>query len=114
MYFNDNIKSKLDVALNILATIGCIMVIFFIFKDTVTDGNDIKRYNKTKDSLEGVIQKYKDDYKLLEIRAEYLDSIIKVKSDNVRIIKERFYIYRDREIKNPSEAISFVKKFIQE
>jgi ABC-type dipeptide/oligopeptide/nickel transport system permease component len=114
MYLNDNIKSKLDIALNILATIGGIMVIFFIFKETKIEGDNIRQYTKTKDSLEALIKKYKDDYKILERRAEYLDSIIKVKSDNVRIIKERFYIYRDREIKNPSEATSFVKKFIQE
>lgn len=114
MDLNDNIKNKLDIVLNILATIGGIMVIFFIFKDTKTENDDIRQYTKTRDSLEGIIKKYKDDYKLLETRAEYLDSIIKVKSDNVRIIKERFYIYRDREIKNPSEATSFVKKFIQE
>ena len=114
MAFNDNIKSKLDMVLNVLATIGGIMFIFFIFKDTGTESNDIRQYTKTRDSLEGIIEKYKDDYKLLERRAEYLDSIIKVKSDNVRIIKERFYIYRDRDIKNPSEATSFVKKFIQE
>lgn len=114
----ENLKITIDNIINILikvfATFGGIMLVFFMFNNKPKQSDDVRQYNKTKDSLEGIIQKYKEDYKLLEKKANHLDSIIKVKTDNVKIIKQRFYIYRDREIKNPTEATRFIQNFIKE
>jgi hypothetical protein len=112
--FKTKLNEIFTVLIKVFATFGGIMLVFFMFKDTPKQSDDIRQYNKTKDSLEGIIQKYKEDYKLLEKRANHLDSIIKVKAYNVKIVKERFYIYRDREIKNPTEATRYIQKFIQE
>ena len=74
----------------------------------------IKYSTKTKDSLEALINKYELDYAELKKRADNLDSLIKVRKDSILIIKERFYVYRNREIKNPDEATKLIKKFLNE
>ncbi len=44
-----------------------------------------------------MIQKYESDYVELKKRADNLDSLIKVRKDSILIIKERFYVYKNRE-----------------
>jgi len=95
--------------------IGLFAIIFiYIVYDNSRSKEQIRVSTKTKDSLEALINKYEFDYTSLKQKADELDSIIKVKSENIRIVKERFYIYRDRKITNPDSATKFVKDFIKE
>jgi hypothetical protein len=74
----------------------------------------IKSSTKTKDSLEALINKYELDYSELKKRADKLDSLIKVRKDSILIVKERFYVYKNRQIKNPDEATKLIKNFLNE
>ncbi len=108
------IDSKIELALKVFAMFGFLMFVFYVWNDNKNYENTLRQYNKTKDSLEGIIQKYQSDYYTIKLKADYLDSLIKVKSESVRTIRTKFYVYRDREIKNPDSAINYVKKFIIE
>ena len=108
------IDKRLEWILKGIATLGGLLFVFYMFKDTQNSAEEVRQYTKTKDSLEALVQKYQYDYTFLKKRADELDSIIKVKSENVRIVKERFYIYRDRKITNPDSATKFIKDFIKE
>lgn len=69
---------------------------------------------KTADSLEALINKYQFDYVLLKKRADELDSLITVRKDSILIIRKKFYVYRDREIKNPDEATKYIINFLKD
>ncbi len=95
--------------------IGLFAILFlYIMYDNHTSKEQIKSSTKSKDSLEALIQKYEFDYVELKKKADGLDSLIKVRKDSVLIIKERFYIYRNREIKNPDDATKYIKNFLNE
>jgi hypothetical protein len=108
------IDKKIQMILKLFATFAAIGVILSIFIGTKIEGDNIRQYTKTKDSLEAVINKYEFDYVELKKRADKLDSLIKVRKDSILIIKERFYIYKNREIKNPDEATKLIKNFLNE
>ncbi len=90
------------------------MLFIYVIYDNNRSKEQIKVSTKTKDSLEALIQKYEFDYVELKKRADKLDSLIKVRKDSILIIKERFYVYKNREIKNPDEATKLIKNFINE
>ncbi len=95
--------------------IGLFTIMFlYIVYDNYKSKEQIKSSTKTKDSLEALINKYELDYVDLKKRADKLDSLIKVRKDSILIIKERFYVYKNREIKNPDEATKLIKKFLNE
>lgn len=108
------IDKRMEWILKGIATLGCLLFVFYIFKDTKNSAEEIRQYTKTKDSLEALVQKYQYDYTFLKKRADELDSLIKVKTENVRIVKQKFYIFRDRKITNPDSATKFIKDFIKE
>jgi hypothetical protein len=108
------IDKKIEMILKSFATFTAIGVILSIFIATKIEGDNIRQYTKTKDSLEALINKYELDYVELKKRADKLDSLIKVRKDSILIIKERFYIYKNREIKNPDEATKLIKNFLNE
>ena len=93
-----------------------IFAILFIYAiyDNNRSKEQISQSNKTKDSLEALINKYEFDYTSLKQRADVLDSLIKVRKDSIIIIKQKFYVYRDKEIKNPDEATKYIKNFLNE
>ncbi len=74
----------------------------------------LKQSTKTADSLEALINKYEFDYTNLKKRADELDSLIKVRKDSILIIKQKFYVYRDKEIKNPDEATKYIINFLKD
>ena len=90
-----------------------ILLIYNVYENSQSK-EQIKVSTKTKDSLEALINKYEFDYVELKKRADNLDSLIKVRKDSILIIKERFYIYKNREIKNPDEATKLIKNFLNE
>jgi hypothetical protein len=108
------IDKKIQMVVKSFAVFGAIGIILFIFISTKIEGDNIRQYTKTKDSLEALIKKYEFDYVELKKRADNLDSLIKVRKDSILIIKERFYVYKNREIKNPDEATKLIKNFINE
>ena len=94
---------------------GVFAILFlYMMYDNYLSKEQIKSSTKTKDSLEALINKYEFDYVALKNRADKLDSLIKVRKDSILIIKERFYVYKNREIKNPDEATKFIKNFLNE
>jgi hypothetical protein len=111
---NDVSEKKIGDYIKIIAiTIFTILFLYIIY-DNYTSKEQIKSSTKTKDSLEALINKYEFDYVELKKRADNLDSLIKVRKDSILIIKERFYIYKNREIKNPDEATKLIKNFLNE
>jgi len=111
---HDVSEKKIGDYIKIIAiTIFAILFLYIIY-DNYTSKEQIKSSTKTKDSLEALINKYEFDYVELKKRADNLDSLIKVRKDSILIIKERFYIYKNREIKNPDEATKLIKNFLNE
>lgn len=74
----------------------------------------LRQSQKTADSLEALVNKYEFDYTNLKKRADELDSIIKVRKDSILIIRKKFYVYRDKEIKNPDEATKYIINFLKD
>jgi hypothetical protein len=111
---NDVSEKKIGDYIKIIAiTIFTILFLYMMY-DNHTSKEQIKVSTKTKDSLEALIKKYEFDYIELKKRADDLDSLIKVRKDSILIIKERFYVYKNREIKNPDEATKLIKNFLNE
>ena len=105
---------KIQMILKAFVVLAVIGIILFIFIDTKIEGNNIRQYTKTKDSLEALIKKYQYDYISIKKRADELDSMIKVRTDSVIIIKQKFYLYKSKEIKNPDEATKYIINFLKE
>lgn len=74
----------------------------------------LRQSQKTADSLESLINKYQFDYIVLKKRADELDSLITVRRDSILIIRKKFYVYRDKEIKNPDEATKYIINFLKD
>lgn len=95
--------------------IGIFVILFiYLVYDNNRSKEQIKSSTKTKDSLESLINKYEFDYTTLKQKADELDSIIKVRKDSIIIIKKKFYVYRDKEIKNPDEATKYIINFLKD
>lgn len=110
----DVLEKKVGDYIKIIAIAVFAIMFLYVIYDNHTSKEQIKSSTKTKDSLEALIQKYEFDYVALKNRADKLDSLIKVRKDSILIIKERFYVYKNREIKNPDEATKFIKNFLNE
>jgi len=95
--------------------IGVFAILFvYLVYDNNRSKEQIKTSTKTKDSLDALINKYEFDYTNLKKRADELDSLIKVRKDSILIIRKKFYVYRDKEIKNPDEATKYIINFLKD
>jgi len=108
------INERIEWILKGIAIIGLIGIILFIFIDTKIEGDNIRQYTKTKDSLEGVIQMYQAEYKILKEHSDKLDSIINNQTEKVKYIKKNFYIFKTPTINNPDSATKYIRNFIKE
>ena len=108
------IDKKIQMILKGFVVLAAIGIILSIFIGTKIEGDNIRQYTKTKDSLEALIKKYQYDYILIKKRADELDSMIKVRTDSVIIIKQKFYVYKSKEIKTPDEATKYIINFLKE
>jgi hypothetical protein len=90
-----------------------VLLIYNVY-DNSRSKEQLKESKKTADSLEALINKYEFDYIELKKRAYELDSIIKVRKDSILIVKEKFYIYKSKEIKNPDEATKYIINFLKD
>lgn len=102
---------------NYIKNFGIILfaiLFLYVTYDNNQSKNQIIKSTKTKDSLEALIKKYQYDYISLKKRADELDSIIKVRTDSVIIIKQKFYVYKSKEIKTPDEATKYIINFLKE
>ncbi len=90
-----------------------ILLIYNVYENSRSK-EQLRQSTKKSDSLETLIEKYQYDYIDLKKRADVLDSIIKVRKDSILIVKERFYIYKSKEIKNPDEATKYIINFLKE
>jgi hypothetical protein len=110
----DVLEKKIGNYIKMFAILVFAILFIYVIYDNNRSKEQMKVSTKTKDSLEALIEKYEFDYIELKKRADNLDSLIKVRKDSILIIKERFYIYKNREIKNPDEATKLIKKFLNE
>jgi hypothetical protein len=110
----DVLEKRIGNYIKIFAIAVFVILFIYVVYDNNSSKEQIKHSTKTKDSLEALIQKYEFDYVELKKRADKLDSLIKIRKDSILIIKERFYIYKNREIKNSDEATKLIKNFINE
>lgn len=90
-----------------------ILLIYNVYENNRSK-EQLKQSRKTADSLEALINKYEFDYTSLKQRADELDSLIKVRKDSILIVRKKFYIYRDKEIKNPDEATKYIINFLKD
>lgn len=74
----------------------------------------LRQSTKSADSLESIINKYQSDYTNLKKRADELDSLITIRKDSILIIRKKFYVYRDKEIKNPDQATKYIINFLKD
>jgi hypothetical protein len=105
---------KIQMILKAFVVLAVIGIILFIFIDTKIEGNNIRQYTKTKDSLEALINKYQYDYIELKRRADKMDSLLNVKKDKLEEVKGSFNKKRKPTIKNSNEAIKYINKFLSE
>jgi len=75
---------------------------------------ELRQSQKTADSLEALINKYKFDYIELKKRADELDSLIKSKTNNLADVKGSFGRRRKTPPKTPNDADIYVRKFLGE
>jgi len=108
------INERIEWILKGIATLVGVLFIFYMFKDTQNSTTAIKQYIKTKDSLEGVIQMYQAEYKILKEHSDKLDSIINNQTEKVKYIKKNFYIFKTPKINNPDSATNYIRNFIKE
>lgn len=97
-----------------VATLGILLFLFYIFKKEQNSEAEIKQWTKTKDSLEGVIQMYQAEYKILKEHSDKLDSIITNQTEKVKYIRKNFVIFKTPKINNPDSATTYIKNFIKE
>ena len=111
---NNVLEEKIGKYIKMFAAgVFAILFIYLVY-DNNRSKEQIKVSSKTKDSLESLINKYEFDYTVLKKRADELDSVIKVRKDSILIIKQKIYIYRDKEIKNPDEATKYIINFLKD
>jgi hypothetical protein len=108
------IDKKIQMVVKSFAVFGAIGVILFIFIATKIEGDNVRQYTKTKDSLEALINKYQYDYIELKKKADKMDSILNVKKDKLEEVKSSFNKRRKPTIKNSNEAIKYINKFLSE
>jgi hypothetical protein len=108
------IDKKIQMVVKSFAVFGAIGVILFIFIATKIEGDNVRQYTKTKDSLEALINKYQYDYIELKKKADKMDSILNVKKDKLEEVKGSFNKRRKPTIKNSNEAIKYINKFLSE
>jgi hypothetical protein len=108
------IDKKIQMVVKSFAVFGAIGVILFIFIATKIEGDNVRQYTKTKDSLEALINKYQYDYIELKKKADKMDSILNVKKDKLEEVKSSFNKKRKPTIKNSNEAIKYINKFLSE
>lgn len=108
------LETKIGNYIKIFAIVIFAVLFLYVTYDNNQSKNQIIKSTKTKDSLEALIKKYQYDYISLKKRADELDSMIKIRTDSVIIIKQKFYVYRSKEIKNPNEATKYIINFLKE
>ena len=108
------IDKRLEWTLKGVATLGALLFVFYMFKYTQSETSEIKQWTKTKDSLEGVIQMYQSEYKILKKHSDELDSIINNQTEKVKYIRKNFVIFKTPKINNSDSATTYIKNFIKE
>jgi len=108
------IDKKIQMILKGFVVLAAIGIILFIFIGTKIEGDNIRQYTKTKDSLEALINKYQYDYIELKRRADKMDSLLNIKKDKLEEVKGSFNKKRKPTIKNSNEAIKYINKFLSE
>ena len=108
------LETKIGNYIKIFGILLFTLLFLYVTYDSNQSKHQIIKSTKTKDSLEALIKKYQYDYISIKKRAYELDSMIKVRTDSVIIIKQKFYVYKSKEIKNPDEATKYIINFLKE
>ena len=110
----DVLTQKIGNYIKIFAIVILSILLLYNGYENSRSKDQLKQSTKTKDSLEALINKYEFDYVELKKHANELDSLIKIRKDSILIIKQKFYVYRDKEIKNPDEATKYIINFLKD
>ena len=110
----DVLTKKIGNYIKIFAIIILSILLIYNGYENNRSNLQLRQSQKTADSLEALIKKYEFDYTTLKKRADKLDSLIAVRKDSILIIRKKFYVYRDREIKNPDEATKYIINFLKD
>ena len=90
------------------------ILFLYVLYDNDRSKEQIRKSAKTADSLEALIQKYKFDYIELKNKADELDSLIRIKTDNLSEVRGSFNRRRQSPPKTPNEADIYDRKFLGE
>lgn len=110
----DVLTQKIGNYIKIFAIVVLSALLIYNGYDYTRSKEQLRQSQKTADSLEALIQKYKFDYIELKNRADELDSLIKSKTDNLTEVKSSFGRRKKSPPKTANESYNFVKKFLGE
>lgn len=110
----DVLTQKIGNYIKIFAIVVLSVLLLYNVYENNLSNLQLRQSQKTADSLEALIQKYKFDYIELKNRADELDSLIRIKTDNLTEVKSSFNRRKKNPPKTPNESYNFVKKFLGE
>ena len=110
----DVLTQKIGNYIKIFAIVVLSILLIYNGYESNRSNLKLRQSQKTADSLEALIQKYKFDYIELKNRADELDSLIKSKTDNLTEVKSSFGRRKKSPPKTANESYNFVKKFLGE
>ena len=90
------------------------ILFLYVLYDNDRSKEQIRQSTKKSDSLQALIEKYQYDYVELKNRADELDSLIRIKTDNLSDVKRSFGRIKKSPPKTPSDAYNFINKFLGE
>lgn len=110
----DVLTQKIGNYIKIFAIVVLSILLIYNGYESNRSNLQLRQSQKTADSLEALIQKYKFDYIELKHRADELDSLIRIKTDNLSEVRGSFNRRKKSPPKTPNESYNFVKKFLGE
>ena len=110
----DVLTQKIGNYIKIFAIVVLSILLIYNGYENKRSNLQLRQSQKTADSLQALIQKYKFDYIELKNRADELDSLIQIKTDNLSEVRGSFNRRKKSPPKTPNESYNFVKKFLGE
>lgn len=110
----DVLTQKIGNYIKIFAIVVLSILLIYNGYENNRSNIQLKKSQKTADSLDALIQKYKFDYIELKKKADRQDSILNIKKDNLAEVRGSFNRRKKSPPKTPNDAYNFVNKFLGE
>ena len=110
----DVLTQKIGNYIKIFAIVVLSILLIYNGYENNRSNLQLKKSQKTADSLEALIEKYQYDYVELKKKADELDSLLNLKKDNLTEVRGSFNKRKKSPPKTPSDAYNFINKFLGE